>query len=116
MSKKQKKNSSKAKEPRKIESRKASAEPAADPSLIPATTLGAKPVPTPVEEKKRTLIRAVRITPEILEAAKVYRRATGISFYQLGHDAISERLTKEGYLNRPTGPKPKSEEAEIAKA
>ena len=105
MSKKQKKSSSKVNEPRKVESRKAAAGPTADPSLIPAAAPAATPAPTAVEEKKRTLIRAVRITPEILEAAKVYRRATGISFYQLGLEAISERLTKEGYLDRPAEPK-----------
>jgi hypothetical protein len=106
VSKKQKKSSPKAKETFKVEPRKPAAESTADPSLIPAVVPTAMPAPTPAGDKKRTLIRAIRITPEILEAAKVYRRATGISFYQLGLEAISERLTREGYLNRPAEPKP----------
>ena len=104
-----KKSSTKAKEVRKTANK-----PTADPSLVPTTSPAAAPAAT--SEKARPIIRAIRVTKEILDAAKAYKRVTGVSFYQLGLEAISERLTKEGYLNRPTGPKPKSEEAEIAKA
>jgi len=48
--------------------------------------------------KERPMLRAIRITPEILEAAKAYKKATGKSFYALGLEAITERLVKEGYL------------------
>lgn len=50
------------------------------------------------KEKPRMCIRAIRITPEILEAAKSYKKDKGISFYRLGMEAISERLVREGYL------------------
>ena len=45
-----------------------------------------------------TLVRAIRVTPDILAAAKAYKKATGKSFYALGREAISERLEREGYL------------------
>lgn len=48
--------------------------------------------------KEAPVIRAIRVTKSILDAAKEYRKATGISFYALGHDTIKERLVKEGYL------------------
>ncbi|MBI4375114.1 MAG: hypothetical protein HY549_01565 [Elusimicrobia bacterium] len=44
------------------------------------------------------LIRAIRVKPEMLEAAKAYKKATGISFYRLGEESIAETLIKEGYL------------------
>mgnify|MGYP001609625167 CR=1 FL=1 len=44
------------------------------------------------------LVRAIRVTPQILEAAKRAKAEKGISFYRLGLEAISERLAKEGYL------------------
>ena len=50
--------------------------------------------------KERPLIRAIRVTAEVLEAAKAYRKAKGVSFYQLGLESISERLTREGFLRK----------------
>lgn len=44
------------------------------------------------------LIRAIRVKPEMLEAAKAYKKATGISFYRLGEESIAAVLIKEGYL------------------
>ncbi|OIO06964.1 MAG: hypothetical protein AUJ52_11165 [Elusimicrobia bacterium CG1_02_63_36] len=64
------------------------AEPAAKPK---ATTATASPGPKPI-------IRAIRVTAEVLAAAKVYRKEKGVSFYQLGLNAISEVLRREGYL------------------
>ena len=55
-------------------------------------TAGVKPL------KERPMLRAIRVTPELLDAAKEYKKATGKSFYALGLEAISERLEKEGYL------------------
>ncbi|MHB2025097.1 MAG: hypothetical protein ACYCPQ_00455 [Elusimicrobiota bacterium] len=46
----------------------------------------------------KPILRAIRVTPELLEAAKAYKKATGKSFYALGREAISERLEREGYL------------------
>ena len=46
----------------------------------------------------QTLIRAIRITPQILEAARKLKIERRISFYRLGLEAITERLVKEGYL------------------
>jgi hypothetical protein len=54
---------------------------------VPKLESGAKPI-----------IRAIRVTQVILDAAKAYKKATGTSFYTLGHDTIRERLVKEGYL------------------
>lgn len=48
------------------------------------------------------LIRAIRIKPEMLDAARAYKKATGVSFYRLGEESIAARLTKEGYLKEPT--------------
>ena len=56
------------------------------------------PVSEVLKEKERMCIRAVRITPEILDAAKQLKKDKGISFYKLGLEAISERLIREGYL------------------
>lgn len=44
------------------------------------------------------LIRAIRVKPEMLEAAKAYKKATGISFYRLGEESIAAVLIKAGYL------------------
>ena len=49
------------------------------------------PAPKPV-------IRAIRVSQELLDAAKAYKKATGTSFYTLGFEAISDRLKREGYL------------------
>lgn len=55
------------------------------------------------QPKERLMLRAIRVTPELLEAAKDYKKATGKSFYALGLEAIMERLVKEGYLKGPKG-------------
>jgi hypothetical protein len=85
-------------------------------SLIEEAT-AEQSVPETIAEsgKPIRLIRAIAVTQEILEAAKAYKRATGISFYQLGHDTVSERLVKEGFLNLPAERKSSSKEAEVAK-
>lgn len=46
----------------------------------------------------KPIIRAIRVTEEVLAAAKAYRKEKGVSFYQLGLEAISERLAREGFL------------------
>ena len=46
----------------------------------------------------KPIIRAIRVTADVLAAAKTYRKDKGVSFYQLGLEAISERLVREGYL------------------
>jgi hypothetical protein len=63
------------------------------------------PVSEVLKDKQRMCIRAIRITPEILEAAKAYKKDKGVSFYRLGLEAISERLVKEGYLKETAKPK-----------
>lgn len=47
---------------------------------------------------EKPMLRAIRVTPELLAAAKAYKKATKKSFYALGLEAISERLQREGYL------------------
>lgn len=47
------------------------------------------------------IIRAIRVTQEMLDAAKEYKKASGVSFYRLGEEAITTRLVKEGYLKEP---------------
>jgi hypothetical protein len=74
------------------------------------------PDPSLVPTKPERVIRAIAVTRKILDAAKAYKRVTGISFYQLGHDAISERLMKEGYLHHPAEVKQPSQEVGGAKA
>ena len=46
----------------------------------------------------KMIVRAIRMTSEVLAAAKAYKKATGTSFYTLGFEAISDRLKREGYL------------------
>jgi hypothetical protein len=46
----------------------------------------------------KPILRAIRVTPELLTAAKAYKKATSTSFYALGLEAISARLEREGYL------------------
>ena len=46
----------------------------------------------------KPIVRAIRVSQELLDAAKAYKKATGTSFYTLGFEAISERLKREGYL------------------
>lgn len=53
------------------------------------------------QPKERPMLRAIRVTPELLDAAKEYKKTTGKSFYALGLEAITERLVKEGYLKEP---------------
>lgn len=50
------------------------------------------------QPKERPMLRAIRVTPELLEAAKEYKKTTGKSFYALGLEAITERLVKDGFL------------------
>ena len=55
--------------------------------------------PTSVKQPKdRPLLRAIKVTPEILAAAKEFKKDKGVSFYALGLEAITQRLEKEGYL------------------
>lgn len=58
------------------------------------------PAPTQTEHgpQAKPLIRAIRVSQAVLDAAKVYKKEKGVSFYQLGLEAISERLNREGYL------------------
>lgn len=60
---------------------------------MPATAAGEKG-----SKEVGYLIRAIRVKPEMLEAAKAYKKATGISFYRLGEESIAAVLVKEGYL------------------
>ena len=55
-----------------------------------------------VKPEGRTLVRAIRITSDVLDAAKAYKKATGTSFYRLGLNAISEVLRRKGYLEPAT--------------
>lgn len=55
---------------------------------------------SPEASAPKPIIRAIRVTQEILDAAKAYKKATGTSFYTLGFEAISDRLKREGYLKR----------------
>lgn len=48
--------------------------------------------------KERPMLRAIRVTAEVLDAAKAYKKATGTSFYAVGLGAITEVLKREGYL------------------
>ena len=79
-------------------SKKAAKKPAA--AAVPA----AKPAPEATSPAPKPIVRAIRVTAEVLEAAKAYKKAKGVSFYQLGLEAISERLVREGYL-KATEPK-----------
>lgn len=55
------------------------------------------------QRRERPMLRAIRVTAELLAAAKEYKKATGKSFYALGLEAITERLEKEGFLKGSTG-------------
>ena len=98
MSKKSKTRHTKPKE-----SRKPTTQPTVDPSIVPSAP--AVTESAPASEKKNRMLRAVVVTPTILEAARAYKRATGVSFYQLGREAIAEKLAKEGYLDAAPSPK-----------
>lgn len=52
---------------------------------------------TEKKPKERLMVRAIRVTPALLEAAKAYKKASGKSFYALGLEAITERLVREGF-------------------
>ncbi len=60
----------------------------------------AEPAEAPATPKEKPMLRAIRVTPEVLEAAKAYKKAKGVSFYALGLESISDRLTKEGFLKK----------------
>ncbi|MBI5245502.1 MAG: hypothetical protein HY922_17710 [Elusimicrobia bacterium] len=63
-------------------------------AVAPAATEPKAPAgPTP-----KPMLRAIRVTQEVLDAAKAYKKATGKSFYALGLEAITEVLKHEGYL------------------
>jgi hypothetical protein len=49
-------------------------------------------------ERKPVMVRAIRVTSQLMEAARAYKKASGKSFYTLGFEAVTERLVKEGYL------------------
>ena len=100
MSKKQKKNSPKTKE-----IRKAPAAPTPEPSLVAEPTM-AESEPAAQKKNERPMLRAIKVSPALLDAAKAYKRATGVSFYQLGLEAITERLRQQGYLEQAAEPKP----------
>lgn len=61
---------------------------------------GPKPVEAQAASERKPMLRAIRVTPEVLEAAKVYKKAKGVSFYALGLECISNQLAKEGYLKK----------------
>lgn len=79
---------SKSKKSAKKAAPAAGATPTAKPKTAPETT---GPAPKPI-------VRAIRVSQELLDAAKAYKKATGTSFYTLGFEAISDRLKREGYL------------------
>ena len=66
----------------------ATSAPTATPAAIPKSQ---GPIPKPI-------VRAIRVSQALLDAAKAYKKATGTSFYTLGFEAISDRLKREGYL------------------
>ena len=63
-------------------------------------TAAAVPIAKPEAASPATkkIVRAIRVTTEVLDAAKAYKRDKKVSFYQLGLSAISEVLRREGYL------------------
>lgn len=73
------------------------AAPAAESeAAIPAEKMG--PTPGARQFLGRSMIRTIRMTPEVLDAAKAYKAATGTSVAALAFEAVSERLTREGFL------------------
>lgn len=72
-------------------SKKSAKKPAAATPAAAEPKVPAGPAPKP-------LLRAIRVTREVLDAAKAYKKATGKSFYALGLEAITEVLKREGYL------------------
>lgn len=61
---------------------------------------GANPAEAPATPKGKPMLRAIRVTPEVLGAAKAYKKAKGVSFYALGLESIADRLAKEGFLKK----------------
>ena len=59
-----------------------------------------KTTEAPARPKEKPMLRAIRVTPEVLGAAKAYKKTTGVSFYALGLESITDRLTKEGFLKK----------------
>lgn len=59
-----------------------------------------KPTEAPATPKRKPMLRAIRVTPEVLNAAKSYKKSTGMSFYALGLESIADRLAKEGFLKK----------------
>lgn len=57
-----------------------------------------KPAPEAAGPTPKPIVRAIRVSQELLDAAKTYKKATGTSFYTLGFESISDRLKREGYL------------------
>ena len=51
-----------------------------------AATPTAKPETAGPTTKK--IVRAIRVSQDLLDAAKAYKKATGTSFYTLGFEAI----------------------------
>jgi hypothetical protein len=72
----------------------------AEKKTAAAASSAAKPKPTPgvAGPTVKPIVRAIRVSQELLDAAKAYKNATGTSFYRLGFEAIAERLKREGYL------------------
>ena len=60
----------------------------------------AKLAKAPAIPKGPPMVRAIRVTPEVLDAAKAYKKASGVSFYALGLESIADRLVKEGFLKK----------------
>lgn len=65
-------------------------------TTAPAATPAAKP--QAAAQAPEPIVRAIRVSRELLDAAKAYKKATGTRFYTLGFEAISELLEREGYL------------------
>jgi hypothetical protein len=61
---------------------------------------GPKPAEALAILKGKPMLRAIRVTPEVLDAARAYKKTKGVSFYALGFESISDRLTKEGFLKK----------------
>jgi len=68
------------------------------PAATAAPTAKPKAIPKPEGPAIKPIIRAIRVSQDLLDAAKAYKKATGTSFYTLGFEAISDRLKREGYL------------------
>ena len=65
---------------------------------VTAAAPAAKTAPEAAGPAPKPIVRAIRVSQALLDAAKAYKKATGTSFYTLGFEAISDRLKREGYL------------------